>query len=225
MDYVIYDGLPPLGIIELFNGFLCAVLAVNCPATKISTPPIRMENLPRNSVKYRPLLVDALGNKIDFLNVLAAQFEQEASWRCDLSSRFANGCAQFTPDTAKWASKTFCRDLGNPNTSEPEWAYTCGVRYMLWLHKRVATYRTECDRWAFALMGYNGGLGNVRKQQAATAKAGKDAGSFQDVKRFKVRAQWAHDENMDYVERILGSRITKYNENNYGVTVSCQDTI
>lgn len=172
-----------------------------------------------NSWVYRDLVnrhvVKQFGND-DFLSSIAGQARQEASWRCDLSSKYADGCMQFTPQTAKWAAATFCRDLGQPRPERPNWAYPCGVRYMSWLYDRVTQFNTTCDRLSFAMMDYNGGAGNRKKQQRRTAEIGMDAGDVNQVRSVRVRAEWAHKENTHYPVAILGKWAPEYIKVNYG---------
>jgi hypothetical protein len=79
---------------------------------------------------------------------------------------------------------------------------------MAWLERRIVTYRhagpmSACTRWNFALRGYNGGEGWLNKERMATQRASADANDWRDVERYRVRAGWAHAENIDYPRRIM----------------------
>lgn len=137
------------------------------------------------------------------LATMAAQVHQESSWNPDARSPYANGLAQFTPATATWISQTY-PDLAGNQPYEPEWAFRALARYdkLLYDHQQSAT--TECDRWAFTLSGYNGGEGNVTKDQRLAASKGRDSHRwFDQVELASTRSASAFTENRAYPKRIL----------------------
>lgn len=138
---------------------------------------------------------------------LAAQVHQESGWRADAASAYAHGLTQFTPATAKWLP-TVCPAVGAPDPWDPQWALRAQACYMAWLHARVTPYRyagtmTPCTRWNFALRAYNGGEGWLNRERLAAQQAGSDANNWQAVEQYRVRAPWAHKENVGYPRRIL----------------------
>ena len=95
----------------------------------------------------------------------AAQVHQESRWRAAARSPVgAQGLTQFMPATAQWISTTR-PDLANVDVYNPRWALRALVVYDEWLYKRVAG-TNRCERMAFALSAYNGGLGWVQKRKA-----------------------------------------------------------
>lgn len=138
---------------------------------------------------------------------LAAQIHEESGWRPRAASAYANGLAQFTPATAAWLP-TVCPAVGTPDPWDPDWSLRAQACYMAWLHDRILAFRyagkmDECTHWNLALRGYNGGLGWLNKERLATQRAGDDANDWRDIERHRVRAGWAHRENIDYPRRIL----------------------
>lgn len=167
--------------------------------------PVSAQQIPRAAEQYRRQLV---GNArlvwgLDApIAVLASQIAQESGWRKDAKSPYAGGLAQFTPSTAEWISSKYS-DLADNNPYEPSWALRAQSLYDKFLYDQQ-TAKTRCDRWAFTLSAYNGGAGNVIKQKRAAKAGGADPDRwFGSVERYKVRAQWAHDENYGYPRRIL----------------------
>lgn len=134
----------------------------------------------------------------------AAQFHQESSWRPDAASKVAHGLGQFTLPTANWIA-SICPDIGPPDRSSADWSIAATVCYMHWLMARNSG-ATPCDRRAFALSDYNGGMKWRQLEQAKARDAGSDPSRwFLAVALFRAdkRALSAWTENRDYVERIL----------------------
>jgi len=97
----------------------------------------------------------------------AAQIHQESGWRANARSPVgALGMTQFMPATANWISKLFPSELGDNDPSNPEWSIRALVKYNKFLENRVRHATDKCERLAFAMAGYNGGEGWVRKRQA-----------------------------------------------------------
>lgn len=103
---------------------------------------------------------------------LAAQIQQESQWNCTaISHAGAKGCAQFMPSTANWIGD-LDSGLRGADVFSPTWAFRAQATYMEWLHARIKA-SDECNRMAFALAAYNGGLGYVYKRQKASREPGK----------------------------------------------------
>ena len=101
----------------------------------------------------------------------AAQIHQESRWRTNVRSHVgAEGLAQFMPKTAEWISG-FDGDLSSNQPLNPAWALRALVVYDKWLFERVRG-DDECNRMAFALSAYNGGLGWVNRRKARSANPG-----------------------------------------------------
>ena len=138
---------------------------------------------------------------------LAAQVQQESAWNPKAASAYAQGLTQFTPATAKWLP-SICPAVGKPDPWDAQWSLRAQSCYMAWLAKRVTPYRyagamSACTRWAFAFRAYNGGEGWLNKERMAAQRGGADANDWRAVESFRVRAGWAHKENIGYPRRIL----------------------
>ena len=94
--------------------------------------------------------------------MLAAQIEQESAWDEGALSRVgAQGLAQFMPGTRRWIESEYPELAG---LAGPRWQFRAQALYMAWLLERVKGL--DClERQAFALSGYNGGLGHVYARQ------------------------------------------------------------
>lgn len=106
---------------------------------------------------------------------LAAQVAQESGFDCRAVSRVgARGCAQFMPATARWIE-----DL-NPTLAgfagglafDPYTSFRAQAIYMKWIRERIRA-DNECERIAFALQAYNGGLKRVLARQARSRTPGR----------------------------------------------------
>ena len=137
------------------------------------------------------------------IRVMAAQIHQESRWIATAKSPFAEGLAQFTPDTAIWISGVYPDELGQSDPYNPSWALRALARYDLWIYQRIAA-ATPCERWAFTLAAYNGGLGWISKDKALAKGAGADPMRWWgSVEKYTRRAAWAKKENRDYPYKIL----------------------
>ncbi len=95
----------------------------------------------------------------------AGQIHQESGWRPDAKSPVgALGLTQFMPTTATWISKLYPNELGDNAPGNPMWALRALVKYDKWLYDRVKG-ENQCERMAYALSAYNGGIGYVFKRQ------------------------------------------------------------
>lgn len=178
--------------------FTLTLMAVDAPAWA--------QTIPRAALQYKRALI---GNArfvwgLDApVAMFAAQIHQESGWRADAKSAYAGGLSQFTPATATWISEKYTDELGDNSPFEPSWALRALARYDRFLYERM-TARDRCNHFAFVLSAYNGGEGNVIKQKRAAKAGGADPERwFGSVERYRVRAQWAHDENYSYPRRIL----------------------
>lgn len=139
--------------------------------------------------------------------LFAAQIHQESSWRNAARSSHAEGLAQFTPATAEWIAGHY-PDLGEAMPYSPTWAMRAMLRYNRHIKARVkpwyARHVPECDRWAFALAGYNGGPGWISRDRRLAESSGLDPDRWwRHVEHCSARADWAFEENRQYVRRIL----------------------
>lgn len=133
---------------------------------------------------------------------LGAQIHQESAWEPTAESPFAQGLAQFTPPTARWLPDV-CPDVGTPDPWDAAWSIRALVCYDHYLHRRVSG-ATSCDRWAFTLSAYNGGLSWVYQDKTQASNAGHDpARWFDQVELTTSRGAPAREENRAYVRRIL----------------------
>lgn len=105
-----------------------------------------------------------------------AQVHQESRWRADARSPVgAQGLAQFMPATAQWIGGLDA-GLAERATFNAAWSMRALVVYDHWLHERIRTAADGCQRMAFTLSAYNGGLGWVYKRQAMARLGGVDPG-------------------------------------------------
>lgn len=135
---------------------------------------------------------------------LAAQLHQESLWQPKARSRAgAVGIAQFMPATAEWIAQRFPQELGQFDPWDPRQGIRAAAIYDRFLYDRV-TGASECDRWAFTLSAYNGGLGWISRDKNRASASGADpARWFGHVEAHSARAEWAFRENRGYVSRIL----------------------
>jgi membrane-bound lytic murein transglycosylase MltF len=145
------------------------------------------------------------------VTVHAAQIHQESAWRSHVDSPVgAQGLAQFMPTTSQWIVEVY-PDLGQAAPYSPGWAMRAMTRYNRWHWQRLSSAADDCQRWAFSLSAYNGGLGWVQRDQRLTIDAGDDpAVWFDNVERYTGRADWAERENRHYVRRILLDLTPRY---------------
>lgn len=163
---------------------------------------------------------------------LAAQIHQESGCRATaISPVGAQGLAQFMPSTAKDMARLYPSQLGPADPTNPAWAIKAQARYMRDL-TRSTQGRTECDTWAFGLAAYNGGLGWVRRDQAAcrgVAISDDRCGPCDPAQWFghvamtpdPRRAPANIRENRGYPKRILFDLSPRYVTAGYGRGVIC----
>lgn len=144
---------------------------------------------------------------------LAAQIHQESGWNCRAVSRVgARGCAQFMPATAKWIGDVD-RDLRGGDVLSPAWGFRAQAVYMKWLHERVRA-DNACERMAFALAAYNGGLGYVYRRQKASTKPGTCFAATCEINPGIAPAN--QKENAHYPRRILLELEPRYHAAGWG---------
>lgn len=147
--------------IAILAGLVLMLLAIGMATCAASGPP-------RAALEYRADLTRearaAWGMQAP-VAVMAAQIHQESAWRPDAQSPYADGLAQFVPATAEWVAERWPA-LGGAAPFNPQWAIRAMVRYDQHLKERYGQpAATECDSWAFTLSAYNGGQGNLLKDQ------------------------------------------------------------
>ena len=160
------------------------------------------------------------------VSTFAAQIHTESWWRNDtVSGVGAQGLAQFMPATAKWLP-TVAPETGTPAPFNPAWSLRACVVYDRWLYDRLSPMRAAsldaCDRMAFALSAYNGGIGWVGKDRTLSARKGLDPdryfGSVETVNA--GREESSIRENRQYVAYIF-ERQAAYIRAGWGPGVTC----
>ncbi len=140
--------------------------------------------------------------------LLAAQLHQESTWREKARSPVgALGIAQFMPATAAWMTVRFANDLPTFDPFNPQQAIMAAALYDKYLYDQAVRIGpgpyTFCSRWAFALRGYNGGMGHLRRERTLAARNSQNANDWRAVEPYRSRAKWAHKENTHYPRVIL----------------------
>ncbi|GAB7500124.1 transglycosylase SLT domain-containing protein [Bilophila wadsworthia] len=168
--------------------------------------------IPRAALQYRAQLTRearAVWGMEAPVAIFAAQIHTESWWRNDtVSAVGAQGLAQFMPSTARWLP-TVAPETGTPAPFNPAWSLRACVTYDKWLYDRLRPMRAAslavCDRMAFTLSGYNGGIGWVGKDRALAARTGRNPdrwfGHVSDVNAGRNKS--AIKENRRYVTLIF----------------------
>ncbi|MGI1562022.1 transglycosylase SLT domain-containing protein, partial [Klebsiella michiganensis] len=100
------------------------------------------------------------------VSTFAAQIHQESQWNARARSPVgAQGLAQFMPATASWIAGIYPEQLKDHQPYNPSWSMRALVQYNRWHWQRITGTASDCDRMAFALSAYNGGLGWVQKDR------------------------------------------------------------
>ena len=136
---------------------------------------------------------------------LAGQIMQESSCRKNARSAYAAGLAQFTPATAGDMRRWYPAHLAEGEVYDVAWALTAQTFYMSRLADRVDA-ADDCERFAFVLSAYNGGLGWTIRDKRAAARHGADPHVwFGQVEKYwdRRRAPANVQENHEYPLRIL----------------------
>lgn len=212
--HVIICGL----LLVLFVGSLHPAKATGTGAANIAQVAI-----PAASYLYRFKLEREVVSRFDSTSHvarIAAQVHAESRWQPEARSAYAEGLSQFTPATSRWL-QSVCPEIGPSDPWDPHWSVRAVVCYDAWLYARVSG-STECDRWAFSLSAYNGGLSWVLRDQKRAANLGAQSTQwFDQVERYSARAKWAITENRDYVRRILKRIEPAYIEAGWPGVLAC----
>lgn len=162
------------------------------------------QTIPREAVEHRRELVRAsraVWGMDAPVATFAAQVHQESRWRADARSHVgAQGLTQFMPATARWIAEAYPADLRPPAPFDPAWSLRALARYDRFLFDRVSGI-DECERMAFALAAYNGGLGWVNRRKARSDTPGICLGATCDINPGITEAN--QRENAGYPRRIL----------------------
>lgn len=150
---------------------LCALFGVSCTAAA--------QTIPRDAERYQLTLKREAQRTWGLdapVATFAAQVHQESRWRADARSPVgAQGLAQFMPSTASWIGGVYA-SLGERAPMNPTWALRALVLYDRWLWERIKA-DDDCQRMAFALSAYNGGLGWVYRRQRLSDAPGQCIGA------------------------------------------------
>lgn len=161
------------------------------------------DQVPRDALRYQGTLTREAQRVWGLrapVATFAAQVHQESRWRADARSPVgAQGLAQFMPSTAQWIGGLQA-SLGERAPANPVWALRALVVYDQWLSERIRA-DSPCERMAFALSAYNGGLGWVYKRQRASATPGVCMGATCTINPGIAPA--AQRENEQYPRLIL----------------------
>ena len=185
--------------------------------------------IPRAALQYRGQLIRearAVWGMEAPVAIFAAQIHTESNWRNDVTSfAGAQGLAQFMPSTAAWLPSV-APETGTPAPFSPAWSLRACVTYDKWLYDRLRPMRAAslavCERMAFTLSGYNGGIGWVGKDRALAARTGRNpdrwVGNVEDVNAGRNKS--AIRENRRYVTLIF-QRQSAYVAAGWGPGVNC----
>lgn len=188
--------------------------------------------IPRAALQYRGQLIRearAVWGMEAPVAIFAAQIHTESNWRNDVTSfAGAQGLAQFMPSTAAWLPSV-APETGTPAPFNPAWSLRACVTYDKWLYDRLRPMRAAslavCERMAFTLSGYNGGIGWVGKDRALAARTGRNPdrwfGNVEDVNAGRNKS--AIRENRRYVTLIF-QRQSAYTAAGWGPGVNCVET-
>ncbi len=128
---------------------------------------------------YRKLFErSAVHYKLDWL-LLAAMSYQESHWRKDATS--PTGVRGLMMLTAKTAAALDVDRL------DPHASIRGGAAYLAMLKAKLPERIEDADRTWLALAAYNIGSGNLEQARVLTAKAGRNADSWDEVRRFLPR--------------------------------------
>lgn len=141
----------------------------------------------------------------------AAQLQQESGWRVDAKSPTgAVGMAQFMPATADWVSHLI-PELSVNKPFNPSWAIRALVSYDNWLMQRIKAV-DSCQKMAFTLSAYNGGLGWINRDKKLATRQGLNPqywfGQVETVNAGRSQSNWK--ENRHYPKNILYSIAPRY---------------
>lgn len=155
----------------------------------------------------------------------AAQIHQESTWKTNARSPVgAVGLAQFMPATSQWIAGIYPAELGANQPYNPSWAIRALVQYNHWNWQRIPVTASDCDRMAFTLSAYNGGLGWVQRDRKLAEQRGLDSsrywGQVESVNAGRTPANFR--ENRGYPDRIIHRWQPLYANAGWGAGV-CDD--
>lgn len=164
------------GLVAYFGALLATLLV--CLVVHVNAHAQTVDRIPHQAATHK-LQLRREAQRVWGLDApvatFAAQIHQESRWRADAQSPVgAEGLSQFMPRTATWISTlhpTGPGSLAGAQTMNPTWAIRALVTYDQWLWQRVKA-DSDCERMAFVLSGYNGGLGWVYKRQQRSTTPG-----------------------------------------------------
>ncbi|MBY0574689.1 MAG: transglycosylase SLT domain-containing protein [Undibacterium sp.] len=200
---------------------------LTCLALALSLGSSFAQDVPRSAVPYRAQLTRIAHSEWGLdapVATFAAQLQQESGWNPQAVSKVgAVGMAQFMPATARWWCSKQGWGLLECTPRNPVWAMRALVQYDLWLSNQIQSIN-PCQRMAFALSAYNGGLGWVFRDQKKAGGLGKDFLTwFDSVERVNAGRSAANfKENRDYPQRILMLYEPRYVVAGWGVG-ACHD--
>lgn len=133
---------------------------------------------------YRKLFEHSASHyKLDWL-LLAAMSYQESHWRKDATSPTGvRGLMMLTQKTAA------ALDV---DRLDPHSSIRGGAAYLVMLKSMLPARIADPDRTWLALAAYNIGIGNLERARTLTAKAGHNADSWDDVRRFLPQVSAPH---------------------------------
>lgn len=135
------------------------------------------------------------------ISSLAAQLHQESGWNDAARSYVgASGLAQFMRATAADMADRY-PELQPVNVFDPRWAMRAQSLYMRDLYAAFPNARNDCERAAFAMSSYNGGLGWARKRQRLSDSPDRCLGATCEINPGITDSN--QKENRDYPRRIL----------------------
>lgn len=153
---------------------LAAVLLVILAAGALLLWPVgaRAQSVPPEAHQFKRDLIRA-GRNVWGMEAptatMAGQIHQESRWREQATSPVgASGIAQFMPSTARWIQGVYPGELAG-DVRSAEWGIRALARYDRHLWDRIDAM-DDCERMAFTLSAYNGGLGWVQRRQRIAEK-------------------------------------------------------
>jgi soluble lytic murein transglycosylase-like protein len=158
---------------------------------------------PRRAYQYRADLkaqVERIWGLGTDRSLFAAQIHQESSWRPQAKSPWAEGLAQFTPDTADWINRLDSELAALRDVYNPKWAIRALVFYDKFLWDRFDWAHAD-SRWAFTLASYNGGAGWISRE-----RKGLECDNtywWCCVELNCIRSEAACKENRNYPRKVL----------------------
>lgn len=153
----------------------------------------------------------ALGPAANCADIMGL-LEQESGFRDNaVSSAGARGFAQFTDGTAELMARKYPA-LRPPNPHSRDWSEKAlGLLVMELRDSFKGMAASPCTLWLLIASAYNGGPTILRKERLLCDVDLKCDESlwFNNIELKKARAQWAWDENRDYVFKLFW-RAQKY---------------